>query len=145
MTTCATCYQPICDGDQIYIRDGHVVHALCASRSEKNGMRLAQFRGGDEREIEALRERDRAGEALPFDRLDKFAAAALKGILANHSPLPEVNTESYVATWAYDYAEAMIAERARRDARRKHAQSRINDQQQSAPAAAAATPAPASR
>lgn len=46
------------------------------------------------------------------DRLDRFAAAALQGMVS--SPMHYLDP-AWTAKWAYDYAEAMEAERERRE------------------------------
>lgn len=49
------------------------------------------------------------------ERLDAFAACALRGLLASPGPDQRASENPTIAaTWAYDFAEAMEAERAKR-------------------------------
>jgi hypothetical protein len=49
-----------------------------------------------------------------LERLDHFAEAALTGLLINAGSAGAGSMPSTTAVWAWDYAEAMEAERARR-------------------------------
>lgn len=54
------------------------------------------------------------GIAEDYARLrDYFAAAALTGLLAGHADTTKLPTGDEAAEWAYEYADAMIAERAK--------------------------------
>ena len=45
---------------------------------------------------------------------DHFAGLAMQGIIANKGPY--FTTHSDIATWAYDYADAMIKEKVKTEA-----------------------------